>query len=114
MPHIRTANPEDYIGGDVRRVVRDTFKTACNHHSIHRLLRSVRLFLDHLQQISLGTPVHAIDLIVHFAHLVGKARIAFEQRQDRRPDHASRHLTHGGEIHGQFDLVGLQNVARAF
>ena len=89
-------------------------KTACNHHSIHRLLRSVRLFLDHLQQICLGTPVHAIDFIVHFAHLVGKTRIAFEQRQDRRPDHAPRHLSHGGEIHGQFDLVGLQNVARAF
>ena len=79
VPNVGAANPEDDIGSDVGGVICNALKASRNHQPIHRLLRIHRLLLNHLQQIGLSAAVHAINFVVHLAHRVCKARIAFEQ-----------------------------------
>ena len=71
--------------------------------AVHRLEGKAGLVLNELEQVGVGAAIHAVDLVVHLAHLVGQPRIALHQRLQRRANHAGGKLAHGGKIHGQID-----------
>src|SRR5579863_2192620 len=62
------ANPEDDIGGNVGRMIGYALEAARDHQAVHRLLCELRPFLDELEQIGMGAAIHAVDLVIHFAH----------------------------------------------
>ena len=77
--HVGAPHPEDYILGNVRRVVCDALKIARDQQNVQRLPCAGRIVVHLPHQVDERLIFHAIDDAVHLQHRFRDFRFAIEK-----------------------------------